>query len=281
MNIQSEWVDVQGLRIHYLRAGEQGAPVVLLHGGGIDSSILSWELTIPTLAERHRVLAPDLPGYGESDKPDIEYTTAYYLQFLGAFLDAVGLQRTSLAGLSTGGGIALGFALESPERVEKLVLVDSYGLQTKAPLAWMGYLMVHMPGYSGLSLAMMRSRWMLRASLGALLRHREAVTEKLVDQAMTEVRRPRAVLAFNSYQKAEVLWTGTRTCYMDRLPSLNVPTLIVHGAEDTLVPVACAQQAHDLIPGSQLHFLPGCGHWSQRDCPEEFNRVVGAFLDGE
>ncbi len=279
MNISSEWIDVQGLRIHYLRAGEQGSPVVLLHGGGIDSSILSWELAIPALAEHHRVIAPDLPGYGESDKPDIEYTTEFYLRFLGAFLDAVGLQRTSLAGLSMGGGIALGFALQSPERVDKLVLVDSYGLQTKAPLAWLGYLMVHMPGYSGMSMAMMRSRWMIRYSLRALLHNRAAVTEKLVDQAMAEVQRPRAVLAFNSYQKAEVLWNGTRTCYLDQLPGLHVPTLIVHGAEDTLVPIACARQAHELIPGSQLHFIQSAGHWVQRDCPEEFNRIVGAFLD--
>jgi len=96
---------------------------VLLHGGGIDSASFTYSNIIGPLAEEHRVFAPDWPGYGHSDKPDLDYTMGFYVDFLGRLMDALDLERASLVGLSMGGGAALRFALRSPERVEKLVLV--------------------------------------------------------------------------------------------------------------------------------------------------------------
>ncbi len=119
-------VRIDGKEIVYYEAGSDGSPVLLLHGGGVDSALISWNEIIPLLAERHRVIAPDLPGYGLSAKPKVDYTQEYYLDFLGKFLDALHLERASLAGLSLGGGLSLGFTLEHPQRVDKLILVDSY-----------------------------------------------------------------------------------------------------------------------------------------------------------
>jgi hypothetical protein len=127
--IQSTWLNVDGLRIHCLAAGESGSAVLLLHGGGLDSAALSWEEVIGPLSEKHRVFAPDLPGYGQSDKTAIQYTVDYYIAFLEHLMDTLHLEQTSLVGLSMGGGIALGVTLRFPARVEKLVLVDSYGIQ--------------------------------------------------------------------------------------------------------------------------------------------------------
>jgi pimeloyl-ACP methyl ester carboxylesterase len=279
MNIHEQWLQVQGLRVHGFVAGDQGSPVMLLHGGGVDSALLSWELLIPVLAQRHRVFAADWPGYGDSDKPKVKYAVAYYVQFLEALMGAFGLQRASLAGLSMGGSIALGFTLRQPHRVDKLVLVDSYGLQTQASMHKLSYFLVKLPLISELSYAMLRgSRAMTRASLSVLLCNPQSITDGLVDEAFAEIKKPGAGQAWSVFQKEEMLWNGTRTCFMDRLAEIVTPTLIVHGRQDQAVPLKCAQQAHVRIKSSRLEILDGCGHWPQRDRPDEFNRIVVEFL---
>lgn len=132
--VKDGWAEVEGLRIHYFASGERReAPVLLLHGGGFDSASLSYKHAIGPISEHYRTLAPDWPGYGQSDKPKIEYTTEYYVGFLGRLMDTLGLERASLVGISMGGAISLGFTLRSPQRVEKLVLVDSHGLGGEVP----------------------------------------------------------------------------------------------------------------------------------------------------
>src|SRR3712207_2523015 len=87
--LENVWVEVDGLRVHYLKAGEGNEPVLLLHGGGYDSAALSYKHAVCPISEHHRVFAPDWPGYGQSDKPRMEYTTEYYVGFLGRFMDAL------------------------------------------------------------------------------------------------------------------------------------------------------------------------------------------------
>src|SRR3954471_4390904 len=128
MNVEDGWVEVDGLQVHYLKAGEGNAPVLLLHGGGYDSASLSYKHAIGPISEHHQVLGPDWPGYGQSNKPQMEYTTEYYMGLLDHLIDTLGLEKASLVGISMGGAIALDFCLRSPQRVEKLVLVDSHGL---------------------------------------------------------------------------------------------------------------------------------------------------------
>jgi pimeloyl-ACP methyl ester carboxylesterase len=100
----------------------------------------------------------------------------------------------------------------------------------------------------------------------------------LVEQVYSEMKKPGVGKAFAAIQKHDITWTGLRSCYMDRLGEIKAPTLIIHGDKDVLVPIECSRQAHQIIAGSKLHVLKNCGHWPQRDCPEEFNRVVKDFL---
>lgn len=279
MEFTEAFIDIDGNRIHYLAAGQTGPVVVLLHGGGIDSARLSWELLIPELAVTHRVIAPDFPGFGESDKPDAPYSVDYYVRFLAAFLREMKIEKASLAGISMGGSVALGFALENPSCVEKLVLVDSYGLQRETAMHKLSYLFVRVPGVNSLSWAMLRSRAAVRASLKALLRRPGSLTDDLVEKAVKEVLRPGAGKAWMAFQKSEMQWSGTRTSYMNRLKEIKVPVLIVHGTKDTLVPQEASQEAHVRIHGSRLYWVDGAGHWPQRDNPKEFNRAVVRFLN--
>ncbi len=280
MPISHHFIEAAGIRTHYLRAGEAGPPILLLHGGGTDSALLSWKLTIEPLAEHFRVFAPDWPGYGESERPAIRYTMDFYIRFLGELMTALGIPTASLAGVSMGGGIALGFALESPARVHKLVLVDSYGLQPAAPFHRLSYFFVRLPWVNELTWAVIkRSRALARLSLRNIFYHPDAVSEELVDEVMAELRKPRTGQAFISFQKDEVRWRGLRTMYMDRLHELAVPTLIIHGEKDGLVPVEYARQAHQRMRGSRLYIIPECGHWPQREKPAEFNPVLLDFLE--
>jgi pimeloyl-ACP methyl ester carboxylesterase len=278
MNPSSNFITIQGIRVHYLTAGEGGSTVVLLHGGGVDCAALSWGGFLPELAENYRVIAPDFPGYGESDRPDAPYSMNFYIQFLTDFLDQLEIPRASLAGISMGGGIALGFTLANPARVEKLVLVDSYGLQRKAPFHALSYLFVRMPGVNALSWALMRNRPAAKATLGMLLLRPGSLTDELVDLACQEMMREGADKAWSAFQRDEMTWKGARTCYIDRLGEIKIPTLIVHGTKDSLVPVDCAREAHVHIRGSQLHWVEGAGHWPQRDHPKNFSRAVQNFL---
>jgi len=283
VNPKDEWIEVEGLRIHFLMAGQTDAPpVLLLHGGGYDSALLSYKPSIGPISQYHRVFAPDWPGYGESDKPRMRYTTEHYVDLLGHLMDALGLEKASLVGISMGGAISLGFGLHSPQRVEKLVLVDSHGLGKEVPGRVMSYVMVRLPLLNRLVWAILgRSRRMLRWSLQTVFHDPQAVTSSLVDEVFQVAKKPGVGQAWRSWQRNEIGWSGLRTNFVGRLHTLRVPTLILHGEEDRYVPVSWARRAHALIKDSELYIFPQCGHWLTREKPEEFNRAVLGFLARE
>lgn len=279
MDITSQWLDVQGLKIHCLVAGESGSPVVLLHGAGIDSASLSWKEAIEPLARTHRVFAPDWPGYGLSDKPAIQYNTGFYVDFLARLLDVLQLPKASLVGISMGGAIALGFTLDHPDRVDRLVPVDPYGIMPR--IAWhkLSYLYVLTPLNELSYWLIKRSRSMTRWTiLASLISGPEQLSEALVDEVYQAAQAPGAGKAFLSFQRHDLTWNGMRTNYLDRLPEIAVPTLFIQGEKDIGVPLKYAQEAHRRVKNSQLHVMMGCKHWPMRDRPEEFNRVLIEFL---
>lgn len=278
---RASYLEVDGMRIRCFCAGEGGRPVMLVHGGGFDSALFSFRHTIGHLSASHRVFAPDLPGYGESEGPPggLEPGIGFYAGFLGRMMDSLGLERTSLVGISMGGGAALGFALRSPERVERLVLVDSLGLGSRVPLAWLGYLVVRVPPLSSLARALLRrSRWVIRASLRSAVHDPQVVTGEMVEEACRLRARPAAGRAFWAFVESEVRWNGLRTDFSGRLHEVRAPTLIVHGACDRAVPVRWAMEAHRRIRNSRLYIVERCGHVPPVERPQEFNRVVERFL---
>lgn len=199
--------------------------------------------------------------------------------FLGRLMEALGLEKASLVGISLGGAISLGFSLRSPQRVERLVLVDSHGLGGEVPWRLMSYLLVRLPLLNKLVWsALGRSRRMVKGSLQSVFYDPHAVTETLVNQVYQLAKKPGAGQAWRSWQRNEIRWKGLRTNFVDRLHTLMVPTLILHGAEDKYVPVSWAKRAHTLIKNSELHVFPQCGHWLTLEKPEEFNGVVSEFL---
>ena len=278
--LQEKRVESSCLSIHYYQAGVADSPVILLHGGGTDHALLSWKLTYPALAPTHQVFLPNWPGYGQSAPLRGLYTTDILVGCLGDLMDAWQIERADFVGVSMGGGAAIGYTLANPHRVRQLVLVDSYGLQEKAPFHELSYLMVRTPLLMPLSWALIRySRWLTKLSIGTIFHDQRAITDELVDDVFAAVRMPESGRAFYQFQRREVRWKRLRTNYLTRLPELKVPTLLVHGEKDALVPVKWAKMAVELIPDARLQVIEQCGHWPQREKPAEFNRILLEFLN--
>lgn len=272
-------MQVDGRIVQYYTAGSSGSPVVLLHGGGTDSATLSWRLLLPALGRHHRVFAPDWPGYGGSQKFRAQYSFELMVAWLGDVLDQWGLESASLVGISMGGGGALAFTLANPSRVESLVLVDSYGIQRRTAYHRLGYWMVRSTWLLEWTWSLVRrSRRMARWSLGSIFADPKNISEELVDEVFAAVQNPAGQRAFYEFQRAEMLPDRVATCFMDRLGELRLPVMIVHGRQDSLVPLADAEAAARRIEGARLEVIDGAGHWPMREKPDYFNRLVIDFL---
>lgn len=270
---------VHGVSLHYLRAGvDGGTTVLLLHGGIIDSASLSWGGLVGPLAEEFEVYALDLPGYGESGHPVAPYTTEYHVRMVDGFADELDLAPMSVVGLSLGGGIALGLALET-SKVDRLVLVDSYGLGRELPNGLLSYVFAQVPAFNKLSLALLRrSKKLTRASLGNIVVDPGAVPEEVVDELYGMLQSRGVGEAFRRWRKREVTREGYRTSYRDRYGEVTAPTLLIHGAEDDVFPVGWSQEAAAGIPEARLAVFEDCAHWPPRERPERFLQEVRAFF---
>jgi pimeloyl-ACP methyl ester carboxylesterase len=270
--------EIEGIATHYLRAGGTGSALVLLHGGSADSASLSWRPSMDLFSRSHRVFAPDLPGYGSSAKPYLNYTVEYYTRFLSHFVQQVGLEeRFSLVGLSMGGHIAGSFALQCPSMVEKLVLANSAGLGTQWHWQVLAKLMVKLPRLHK-RVREIGNREMMKLSLGKIVHDPEVITEDLINEIAKNAAESGAGRAWRSYLEHEMSWSGFENDLAGRLAEITQPTLIIHGSKDRLIPVKWATKAHQLIPDSRLLVLEQCGHWPQREKPVEFHQAVLDFL---
>ncbi len=265
-------VDGEDVDVRY-RHGGDGPPLVCCHGIGLDAAAVSWRYALPALAAEHSAYALDFPGHGESGGDRRTYTTEYYVNVLDAFLDALDVEGATLVGASMGGAVALGHALDggSPER---LVLVDSYGLGADAVWRGAASAALRLPFAGELLQGSVASRAGVRTNLGGLVG--SAVPDDLVDDVYESASR-RSMRALRGWQRHEFRHDGLRTDYRSRLGELDVPTLLVHGARDPLFPVSWSRDAHARLSDSELRVFENCGHWTPRESPERFNRVVTEF----
>jgi pimeloyl-ACP methyl ester carboxylesterase len=256
----SRFTVVDGHRVHYYALGpSDGRAVVLVHGLGGRAE--DWTKLAPQLAKAgFRVYLPDLPGYGESDKPaNFSYSVSDEAKIVAGFLDALGLKRVDLGGWSMGGWIAQLVAADRPERVRRLMLFDSAGLYIKPD--WDTSLFT--PGSAAEI-----------DKLDALLMPRPPRVPAFVAR---DILRTSQQYAWVIHRAIDSMLTGRDTT--DRLlPGLKMPVLIVWGAVDHITPLSEGEQMHQLIPQSQLTVISGCGHLAPNECAGKIGPVVVAFL---
>ncbi|WP_179382388.1 alpha/beta fold hydrolase [Streptomyces sp. SA15] len=277
--LQLKYRVVHGYRRAYRMAG-QGPALVLIHGIG-DSSA-TWAELIPDLARTHTVIAPDLLGHGASDKPRADYSVAAYANGVRDLLTTLGIESATLVGHSLGGGVAMQFAYQFPERTERLILVSAGGVGREVnPVLRL----VSLPGahlmLSALRLPGMRIQVGLAAHLMKLLDTDlgqdapELLT--LVDALPDETARN----AFIRTLRAVVDWRGQVVTMLDRCYlTEGMPTMLLWGDRDSVVPVRHAYGAHEAMPGSRLEIFEGAGHFPFHSDPGRFVSLVEEFTAG-
>jgi pimeloyl-ACP methyl ester carboxylesterase len=269
---------LHGDRIAYRQAGS-GPALVLIHG--ITSSSATWEHVTPGLARHFTVIAPDLIGHGASDKPRGDYSLGAHASNIRDLMVVLGHERASVLGHSLGGGIAMQFAYQFPERCERLALVDSGGLGREVNILLRA---ATLPG-AELVLPLLAATRVLDAGrlaggmLGLLgLRARTDIEEIAHGHATLSDAQARA--AFVHTLRAVVEPSGQRIDASNRLHlSAHIPFLLMWGAHDSIIPLSHGELAHEQVPGSRLEVFDSSGHFPQLDEPARFVDVLVDFLE--
>jgi pimeloyl-ACP methyl ester carboxylesterase len=268
------YIQVAGINTRYWQLGDNGCKVILLHGG--NGSIEFWMYNIATLAAHHQVYAFDMVGSGKSDCPDASYALAYQAEFLLCFMSALKIDCATLIGNSMGGGVALAFTRLYPDRVDKLVLVDSMGFGREISL---GIRLITLP----VIINMLRpGRWMIPSILRSDFRHSTAMLAEWIEfryPIFAIIGRNRVILRLgqSNFNLAGVL-PQVYQPILASLPYITNKTLIIWGEFDRIIPVKHAYIAAASLPNSQLEIFPNCGHHPYLEYPAKFDRLVLEFL---
>ncbi len=256
--IHSQRINVNGLDIHYLVGGE-GDPLIIVHGGSDGAS--AWTSNIEILSKKYTIYVPDMPGFGSSQSFEGDYSIHEMVRFVDNFAQSIGLQTFYMMGHSLGGGIALHYALKYPKKIRKLVLVSSLCLGKE--IAW----------------------WIRLFSTPVVCR-------TLGKAAISVFRGIKYVARF--FGPWEIVEPVTKTSIqigsyiaslteqtinlLNQLPTVMVPTLVLWGAKDPVVPFAQAYAAAELIPDCQVRIFENSGHSVYRERLREFSSVLAKFL---
>jgi pimeloyl-ACP methyl ester carboxylesterase len=271
-------IDLHGHHVSYRMAGE-GPAIVLVHG--LTGSSTTWREVMPALAERYTVLAPDLLGHGESAKPRGDYSLGAFASGIRDLMVALGIERATVVGHSLGGGVAMQLAYQFPQRCERLVLVASGGLGKEVSI------MLRAVGLPGAELVM---PVLLHPALADLLESigntfgrrgaRMGVRGREIWRSYRGLTETHGRVAFIHTVRSVIDVRGQRVSARDRLYLAGgVPTLIMWGDQDRIIPVEHAHVAHELMTGSELVVVPGAGHCLPFEAPEAFLEALEAFLD--
>src|SRR6476469_4606949 len=271
---------VHGYRRAFVRSGS-GPPLLLLHG--IGNSAQTWAGVVDQLATSFTVVAPDLLGHGSSDKPRADYSIAGYANGMRDLLSVLDIERVTVVGHSLGGGIALQFAYQFPQLVDRLILVGAGGVTKDVNFA----LRIASLPMGSEALALLRLPLVLPAlqavgriaglAIGSTGLGRD-IPEML--RILEDLPEPTASSAFARTLRAVVDWRGQVVTMLDRCYlTESVPVQLIWGSHDSVIPVSHAQLAPAEMPGSQLEIFEGSGHFPFHDDPDRFVEVVERFID--
>ena len=289
--VRSGFVEMGSLRVHHMLGG-RGSAVVFVHGLG-SSGYMEWRQNLESTAARHRVFAPDLPGYGRTDKPRVRYTIPYFARFIRRYMEDRGLRSAALVGTSLGGRIALEVALEEPRLVRKLVLVNTLGLgRPHVRMSQMAYGLVTLPRVGEAVMRFTRDAltWapssMIRRVAGRYAGVSSDLNATMDDTYLEHLREMYAADGFQSAYLSTVrslinprALFGGHHDVTKRLNELKIPVQLIWGMDDPLFPLAHAERASSMIGRCKLTVIERAGHTPQAERPEEFNRVLHTFLD--
>jgi pimeloyl-ACP methyl ester carboxylesterase len=275
-----EYRTIHGYRRAFRVAGT-GPAILLIHGIGDNST--TWQTVQSKLAQRFTVIAPDLLGHGKSDKPRADYSVAAYANGMRDLLSVLDIEHVTVIGHSLGGGVAMQFAYQFPQLVERLILVGAGGVTKDVNIA----LRIASVPMGSEALALLRLPMVLPAlqvlgRVGGALFGSTGVGRDLPDvvRILADLPEPTASSAFARTLRAVVDWRGQVVTMLDRCYlTESVPVQLIWGSRDSVIPVEHARMAHSAMPGSQLEVFDGSGHFPFHDDPDRFVELVEKFID--
>jgi pimeloyl-ACP methyl ester carboxylesterase len=266
--VELRTIDARGIETSYLEAGS-GDPVIMLHGSGPGvSALANWRHNITALAQRFHVFAPDIVGFGTTERPDdIIYSLRTWTDHIWAFLDAHGIEKTAVVGNSLGGRIALQMATDRPDRITKMALMGTPGVGMKLTEG----------------LAALRAYEPSHDAMRDLQRNYFAVDPAMITDELVAIRYE-ASIAGSAYEACRTMFFDPRhagsqlAITKDEVRAIATPTLLVHGREDKVVPMQVSVTMLGLLPNADLHVFSACGHWTQIERADEFSALVSDYL---
>jgi len=262
--VEEKFLEIDGHRIRYLESGSSKNTLVLIHGLG--ASAERWNHVIPLLEDNFRVIVPDLIGFGYSDKPTADYTPDFFSDFLEKFFTALKIVRPNLIGSSLGGQISAEYAASHSDNIEKLILVSPAGMMKKSTPALDAYIMAAL--YPNVISA--KNAFEMMEGSG------KNVEENIVSGFVERMQLPNAKLAFMS----TVLGLKNSESITSKLQSITIPTLIIWGGDDPVIPINYADDFVSAIQDCRFFRMDGCGHTPYVQNPYLFTTKVLEFLIG-
>ncbi len=257
-----------GIKTNYQDHG-QGDPIFLIHGSGPGvTAYANWRLTMPVLAENFRVIAPDMVGFGFTERPaNVSYTMDMWVSHALSLMDELKIEKAHLVGNSFGGGLALALALKAPDRVNRLVLMGAAGtkfqLTDGLDAVW---------GYKG-------TLEHMKELVGLFAFNKNLVSDDLAKLRYEASIRPGFQEAFSAmFPAPRQRWVDSLASDEGKIKTLTHETMIIHGRDDAIIPLSASLRLHDLIPKSQLHVFGQCGHWTQIEHSARFNQLLLNFF---
>ena len=263
--MQEKFVNVDGNKIRYLESGDSQDTIVLVHGLGASAD--RWEYVIPLFNKYFRVIVPDLIGFGYSDKPLVDYTSEFFSKFLKNFLKEISVEKLKIIGSSLGGQITAEYASENISSIEKLVLVSPSGAMKHSTPALDAYVMAAL--YPDKEVA--ENAYQMMAGPG------REINKKIIEDFVTRMKLPNAKMAFMS----TLLGLKNAENILEVLKTISIPTLIVWGERDPVIPIKFADSFVSCIKDCRFYRMDNCGHTPYVDEPEKFTKLVTDFLMGK
>ena len=259
--VQENFIQVDGNKIRYLKTGNSKNTLVLVHGLG--ASAERWSQTIPYLSNDYRLIIPDLIGFGYSDKPLVDYTTDFFSDFLGNFLDSMGIDKPNIIGSSLGGQVVAEYASKQTN-IEKLILSSPSGIMKQSTPALDAYIMAALyPNEANAKNAFE----MMEGSGGE-------IDEKIIEGFVERMKLPNAKMAFMS----TILGLKNSEIITNRLKTIKSPTLIIWGSKDPVIPIQHADGFVSAIKDCRFYRMDECGHTPYVQKPKLFSEIVLDFL---
>jgi 2-hydroxy-6-oxonona-2,4-dienedioate hydrolase len=262
--VEDKFLEIDGHRIRYLESGSSKNTLVLLHGLG--ASAERWSPVVPLFEDHFRVIIPDLIGFGYSDKPTVDYTPDFFIEFLEKFFTASKITRPNIIGSSLGGQISAEYAASHSDNVEKLILVSPAGMMKKSTPALDAYIMA----------ALYPNEISAKNAFEMMEGAGKNIEENIINGFVERMQLPNAKLAFMS----TVLGLKNSDTITSKLQSILTPTLIIWGGDDPVIPINHADDFVSAIQDCRFFRMDGCGHTPYVQDPPTFASKCLEFLNG-